>query len=138
MANCSAGAIQTNGLYYLYVASPWGCLGFLTAWQLDCKSMCPKRWHVELLVSKGVGLNAGTTSLLLYSVSQALMEPVQSQGEKDRFLLLNGKNVKEFAAIFKLLQVICVFTPGTGRRSKYTHIGGQALCSQTIPQLRNR
>lgn len=95
---------------------PWGCLSFLAAWQPDCKSKCSKTQKVELPLSKGVGLKMGPTSLLLCSVSQ-LPEPVQSQGEEDRFLLLNGKNVEEFAAVFNLLQVICVFTAGTGPRS---------------------
>lgn len=51
-------------------------------------------------MAKGVSMKMGPNSLPLYSVSQALTEPVHSQGEGDRFLLLNGKNVKEFAAIF--------------------------------------
>lgn len=55
---------------------------------------------MELPVSKGVSMKMGPTSLPLYSVSQVFTEPVHSQGKGDRFLLLNGKNVKEFAAIF--------------------------------------
>lgn len=79
---------------------------------------------MDLPVSKGVGLKTGTTLLLLCSVSQALTEPAQPQGEEDRFLLLNGKNAKEFAAILHLLQIVHVFNPGSGPGSTNTDICG--------------
>lgn len=110
-------------------------MGFLIAWQLGSKSKCSTRRNWELPASKGVGLKMRTTSLLLCSMSQALPEPAPSQGEEDRLLLLKGKNVEEFAAIFHLLQRVCVFIPGTGLRSTNTDIRGKLFFPTPHPNL---